>query len=120
MGTQLNQKDINDLWEIERPLALLEELCTDRKMSVPEPRLIGEAGKNTLLAAYHVGIYIDKQLLGTGFGENVDIAIETAARHCLAKLFGTDNLRPFNYKLTSQQCLGNMSQKSSQKQVQQN
>lgn len=31
-----------------------------------EPRLIGEVGKNTLLACYRVGLYIDKKLISTG------------------------------------------------------
>lgn len=115
--TQLNQKDINDLWTIERPIELLQDICKDLKFGEPEPRLIGDAGKNTILAAYHVGIYCDKKLLGTGFGENVDIAIETAALNCLRKLYGTNNVRPFNYKISPQQCYDLFKQQKSVKSV---
>lgn len=31
-----------------------------------EPRLIGEVGKNTLLACYRVGLYLDKKMLSSG------------------------------------------------------
>lgn len=108
--TQLNQKDINDLWSPDQPLEQLHELCMEKKLGEPEPRLIGEAGKNTILATYHVGIYCNRELLGTGFGENVDIAIEMAARNCLTKLYGTNNVRPFNYKISADECFKKISQ----------
>lgn len=98
--TQLSQKDISDIWDIERPILLLKEVCAHRRLSEPEPRLIGSAGTNTILPSYHVGVFCEHKLLGDGFGETVDIAIDAAARHCLAKLFGIDNQRPFNYKLS--------------------
>lgn len=31
-----------------------------------EPRLIGETGKNTLLACYVVGLYLNKHLISSG------------------------------------------------------
>lgn len=64
--TQLNQKDILDLWPIENPEELLQKICKERKMALPEPRLLGDCGKNTVLAAYHVGLYSDKKLIGKG------------------------------------------------------
>lgn len=97
--TQLNQKDINDIWEIERPLERLEELCDLQKLGKPEPRLISEAGKNTILAAYHVGMYLNKKQIGTGFGENVNTAIQMASRDSLNEIFKTQNsMKPFNFK----------------------
>lgn len=102
--TQLSQKDINELWTIDEPFKLLQEVCDNQQFGAPEPRLIGEAGKNTLLACYQVGIYCDKRLLGTGFGENVDTAIEVAARNCLAKVFATSNGRPLNFKISPAEC----------------
>lgn len=102
--TQLNQKDINDMWTIDEPITLLQSICNEQKMGDPEPRLIGTAGKNTLLAVYHVGIYCNKKMLAEGFGENVDTAIEVGARHGLAKIFGTYNLPPFNYKISAIEC----------------
>lgn len=64
--TQLNQKDLSDIWKIEKPFEMLKEICKERNLNVPEPRLIGECGKNTVLATYHVGIYSNKKLIGTG------------------------------------------------------
>lgn len=104
MCTQLNQTDVNVFWQIERPVDLLQELCAARQLGEPEPRLIGDAGPNTLLACYQVGIYSDRQLLASGFGENVDTAIEVAARNALAKMFGTDSVRPLNFRITAQEC----------------
>lgn len=64
--TQLNQKDMLDLWTIEKPEELLKQVCQERKLAAPEPRLLGDCGKNTVLAAYHVGLYSDKKLIGKG------------------------------------------------------
>lgn len=64
--TQLNQKDTLDLWPIENPNELLKKVCKENKLAVPEPRLLGDCGKNTVLAAYHVGLYSDKKLIGKG------------------------------------------------------
>lgn len=102
--TQLSQKDVNELWTIDEPFKLLQEVCKSEKLCEPEPRLIGEAGKNTILACYQVGIYCEKRLLGTGFGENVDTAIEVAARNCLAKVFETSNSKPLNFKISPAEC----------------
>lgn len=97
--TQLNQKDINDIWEIERPLERLEELCDSQKLGKPEPRLISEAGKNTILAAYHVGIYLNKIQIGNGFGEDVSTAVQMASRDSLNEIFKTQNsMKPFDFK----------------------
>lgn len=104
--TQLSQRDVNTFWTIDRPVELLQELCTARKLGAAEPRLIGDAATNTLLACYQVGIYsgADKRLLGTGFGENVDTAIEVATRNALAKIFGTSNARPLNFRISGAEC----------------
>lgn len=102
--TQLSQTDVNELWTIEEPFKQLQDVCKSEKFGEPEPRLIGEAGKNTILACYQVGIYCEKRLLGTGFGENVDTAIEVAARNCLAKVFATSNGKPLNFKISPAEC----------------
>lgn len=99
--TQLNQKDVNELWPIDDPVARLQSVCRERNLGEPEPRLIGHAGKNTVLAVKHVGIYCDRRILAEGFGENVSTAIEVAARHSLARLFATDNVPPFDYKIAA-------------------
>jgi large subunit ribosomal protein L44 len=98
--TQLNQKDINEFWALDNPLELLLEICKDKKLATPEPRLISDLGKNTLLAAYQVGFYSSKQLIGSGFGEDVTVATEEAAKDALRNLFKTNtNMKPFDYKM---------------------
>lgn len=99
--TQLNQKDVNDLWAIDRPKEMLSDICKAQNLGEPEPRLLGTAGKNTMLATYHVGIYCNKKILSSGFGEDPSIAHEVAARNSLKKLFRTDNHKPFDYKINA-------------------
>ncbi|CAK1541653.1 unnamed protein product [Leptosia nina] len=97
--TQLQGQDVNEYWHIEDPWKMLTELIAKTGASI-EPRLIGQVGKGTLLACYRVGLYVDKKMLSTGFGETVAIAKEMAAREALKKLFSTeDNMHPINYKL---------------------
>lgn len=110
--TQLNQVDVNDLWTIEKPFELLKEICNEHNIAGSlEPRIIGETGKNTLLATCHIGIYDanTKKLLGTGFGENYPNAIDVASIHALAKIFGTHNLKPFNYQIDADECFARAS-----------
>uniref|UniRef100_A0A1L8DXP2 Large ribosomal subunit protein mL44 n=1 Tax=Nyssomyia neivai TaxID=330878 RepID=A0A1L8DXP2_9DIPT len=100
--TQLNQKDLDDIWEVQNPLEYLTEYCSRNNLGDIEPRLIGDCGKNTILAAYHVGIYCNRKLLGTGFGENIDTAIEEAAKDSLRDIFDTQSWRkPINYQKCS-------------------
>lgn len=87
------------MWEMERPIEMLQEFCKSNKFAEPEPRLLNEAGKNTILAAYHVGIYCDRKLLATGFGENANTAIEVAAINCLKKVYDIENPRPYNFAI---------------------
>ncbi|XP_030556176.1 39S ribosomal protein L44, mitochondrial [Drosophila novamexicana] len=98
--TQLNQKDLLEIWTPEQPLQLLSEVCTQRQLGEPEPRLLGDCGKNTVLAAIQVGIYANRQLLGKGFGENVQTATETAAIDALQTVFEMhENRRPFDFRM---------------------
>lgn len=102
--TQLSQTDVNVFWSIDQPIKLLQDVCAERQLGEPEPRLIGDAATNTLMACFQVGIYSNRQLLASGFGENVDVAIEVAARNALARLFGTDNTRPLDFAIDAAEC----------------
>lgn len=44
---------------------LSDIISTERKASI-EARIIGQAGTNTILSAYYIGIYMDKEFLGSG------------------------------------------------------
>lgn len=111
--THLNQIDVNDLWKIENPSELLNEICEDKKIGKPEPRLIGQLGKNTLLAASYVGIYANKKCIGSGFGESVDIAKEEAIKDSLRNFFQTNlNMTPFDFTLPIQKVMQSLSKPS--------
>ncbi|CRK99505.1 CLUMA_CG012824, isoform A [Clunio marinus] len=98
--TRLNQKDVNNYWKVDNPVELLQEICKEKKLGEPEPRLIAEVGKNTLLAAYHVGFYSNKKMLGSGFGEDITVATEQAALDSLRNFFNTNlNMKPLNFKM---------------------
>uniref|UniRef100_A0A182QZU8 Large ribosomal subunit protein mL44 n=1 Tax=Anopheles farauti TaxID=69004 RepID=A0A182QZU8_9DIPT len=102
---QLNQRDLYEYLDIQDPLQTLREYCKERSLGDPEPRLIGNVGKNTLLAAYHVGIYSNRKLLGTGYGESQTIAVDEAARDCLRQMFGTElHAKPVDFTLTLADC----------------
>lgn len=104
--TQLNQVDVNDLWEIEKPFEMLQEICARENIKELEPRIIGETGKTTILATCHIGIYDadTKRLLGTGFGENYPNGIEVASINALSKIFGTWNPKPFDFQIDADVC----------------
>lgn len=98
--TQLNQVDINEFWKIENPAELLKEICADKKLGNPEPRLIGQLGKNTLLGAHYIGIYANKKCIGTGFGESIEVATEEAIKDSLRRYFKTtSSMKPFDYRM---------------------
>lgn len=99
--TQLNQKDVCDIWEIPTPFEYLKHYCSQNKLADPEPRLIGESAKNTVLAVFHVGIYSNKSLIGQGFGEDVQTAVQTASLEALRHFYGiADNMKPFDFSLS--------------------
>lgn len=98
--------DINDLWKIENPFELLQKVSAQNGIKSIEPRLIGENAKNTIFASCRVAIYDSetKKQLGFGGGETVENALEIASLDALAKFTGTHNLRPFNWKITPEEC----------------
>jgi large subunit ribosomal protein L44 len=64
--TQLAGRDINEFWEIKDPMATLTDILKRDGRGEPEPRLINESGRNTILASYQVAVYSDKQFIGVG------------------------------------------------------
>ncbi|XP_063709972.1 large ribosomal subunit protein mL44 [Culicoides brevitarsis] len=114
--TQLNQKDLLEVWNIEEPMKLLGEMCENLQLGTPEPRLIGDSAKNTILACSYVGIYCNKQLLSKGFGENVHMAIDVAALNGINKLCNTeDTAKPLNFGVTLDEVVNKLHLKSQKK-----
>lgn len=98
--TQLAGRDLNELWvEAEgNATAMLANILHRDGRGPPEPRLLYEAGPTTILASYAVGLYSDKEMVGCGFGESIEIAQDMAARDALRRLFHTrENMRPLPF-----------------------
>ena len=85
---QLHGKELMHLLDITNPMGILAEVLNKEGRGEPEPRLLWETGASTVEAAYVVGIYSDKRLVGQSPGETLPIAEEMAARDALRKYFG--------------------------------
>lgn len=62
----LAEKDLREIWNPARPVELLNDILRKQNKSPAEPRLIAQTGQNTILVVYHIGMYSDKQFLGSG------------------------------------------------------
>lgn len=60
------EKDLTEVWNPAHPVELLNDVLRKQNRSPAEPRLIAQAGKNTLEVAYNVALYCDKEFLGSG------------------------------------------------------
>lgn len=101
----LSGKDMNELWVIQNPENVLSRILQREGRPSAEARLIGDAGKNTILASFQVGLYSNKELIGIGFGETIAVAKEMAALNALKRLFQTTESCkpiPFDLKLSAE------------------
>lgn len=120
--TQLYGQDVNELWNPVDPIGNLTAILKREGKAEPEFRLIRQAGSNSILAVYYVGVYSDKAFIAegkftfhvyikvgfhkviydTGAGESLEVAKEMAAREALKHFFHTeDSMRalPFGRQL---------------------
>ncbi|XP_069679905.1 large ribosomal subunit protein mL44 isoform X2 [Periplaneta americana] len=98
--TQLAGKDVNEIWVVQDPMKILTDILKRDGKSEPEPRLINECGRNTILASYQVAVYCSKEFMGVGYGETISIAVEMAARDALKRLFQTtENMKPIPFTM---------------------
>lgn len=97
----LAEKDLTEIWNPARPVELLNDILQKQNRSPVEPRLIAQGGQNTLLATYHVGMYSDKQFLGSGFGQTIQEAKDVAAVNVLCRIYGLlDSSKPIRFDKT--------------------
>ncbi|XP_043234390.1 39S ribosomal protein L44, mitochondrial-like [Amphibalanus amphitrite] len=80
--------DLTAVWQIEEPLSVLSDVLRRCGREPPEPRLLRSAGPGSLLAAYVVGVYSDRKLMGYAPGDSVSEATDLAARAALNQLMG--------------------------------
>lgn len=101
----MNGKDVYEIWDPQNPYEYLTKLLSERGITEIEPRLCNQSAVNTILANFQVGLYSDRKLLGigkkvtmnkvlivkllnfVGWGENVQIAKETAALDAIQRIF---------------------------------
>ncbi|KAF0291836.1 39S ribosomal protein L44, mitochondrial [Amphibalanus amphitrite] len=76
------------LYLLSEPLSVLSDVLRRCGREPPEPRLLRSAGPGSLLAAYVVGVYSDRKLMGYAPGDSVSEATELAARAALNQLMG--------------------------------
>ncbi|XP_050302439.1 39S ribosomal protein L44, mitochondrial [Anthonomus grandis grandis] len=88
---QMCDKEIYDIWTPEKPYDYLLKLLQERGINEVEPRLCNQSATNTILANYQVGLYnpSDKSCLGLGWGENIQIAKETAALDGIQRIYSS-------------------------------
>lgn len=97
----LAEKDLTEIWNPAQPVEILNDVLHKQNRSSAEPRLIGQAGQNTLLVAYHVAMYSDKEFLGSGFGQTLQEAKNVAAINVLSRMFGLlDSSKPIRIDKT--------------------
>ncbi|XP_022692875.1 39S ribosomal protein L44, mitochondrial-like [Varroa jacobsoni] len=85
--TRLCGKDVFDLWNPKDVSFLLNTILQTQKHAAYVPRIIGEAGRNTLESLYYVGVYSDRKLLGKGAGTTQAQAVDVAVRDALRRIF---------------------------------
>ncbi|XP_014254443.1 39S ribosomal protein L44, mitochondrial [Cimex lectularius] len=96
--TQIATKDLSPMCTPDNPLEELSQSLMERGMPPFEPRLISAIGKNSILANYEVGMYCDRQMIGRGCGESIEIAQDMAACDSLWRMWGvTPNKKPFPF-----------------------
>ncbi|KAI1291810.1 39S ribosomal protein L44, mitochondrial [Halotydeus destructor] len=92
----IQDQPILELWNIEFPREVLRTILKNDQLPVYEPRLIRETGRNTIFPCFGIGLYVNKELIGSGAGETLEIAEEMAAYNALERLFG---IRPNDFVL---------------------
>ncbi|XP_055387737.1 39S ribosomal protein L44, mitochondrial [Condylostylus longicornis] len=100
--TQLNQKDLSEIMNFDNAFEELKTVCKKREIGEPTPRLLAQNAAKTVLATNYVGVYGNQKLLGKGFGESINIAIEAASIDALCKIYGIQyNRKTFSFDLQS-------------------
>ncbi|KYM87802.1 39S ribosomal protein L44, mitochondrial [Atta colombica] len=94
----LAEKDLTEIWNPANPVELLNDILRKQNRSFAEPRLIAQVGENTLEVVHHVALYCDKEFLGSGFGQTIQEAKNTAAINVLSRIFGLlDSSKPIKF-----------------------
>ncbi|KAK6100388.1 hypothetical protein QQG55_0450 [Brugia pahangi] len=95
---QLVDLDIEEVFPLAEPLAVLRCFMSSRSGMEIEPRLLRSAGEISAEPVFIAGIYANKKLIGQGPGETISIAVDMAAMDALMRCWGVtaDKKFPFN------------------------
>ena len=63
---QLYGKDVNEIWNVKNPAAVLNDILKREGKEEAEFRIIRQAGAETILSVFHVGVFSDKNLIAAG------------------------------------------------------
>ncbi|CAG2115206.1 unnamed protein product [Medioppia subpectinata] len=85
--TYLLDKDLLEIWDIPNPRFNLNAILSRERLPAPEYRLLRESAAGTIEACYVVGIYVDKQFIGSAPGETIEIGKQMAELDALRRLF---------------------------------
>lgn len=85
---QLSGKDVFDIWHPTDVSLILNTILKNQNLPPYEPRLIADAGRNTLESVFYVAVYSERKFLGKGAGETQAAAIDMAVRDALKREFG--------------------------------
>ena len=61
----LQDKHIFEMWEVDNGVDLLKKILHNSNQAY-EPRLQWETGRNTIMPCFVVGLYVNKELIGSG------------------------------------------------------
>jgi len=64
--TYLADKDLLEIWDIPNPGFNLKRILSKERLPAPEARILRESGVGTIEACYVVGIYVNRELIGSG------------------------------------------------------
>lgn len=92
--TYLHDKHIFELWEIPDVRKALTKILSNEALPNYESRLLRSTAMHTIESCFQVGLFVNKQLFGSGSGETVEIAEEMAAYDCLSRMF---EIRPNDF-----------------------
>lgn len=95
----IHDKDLlDDIWKLPHPCETVNLILENSKLPHYEPRIMFQVGPKSLDSCFHIGLYVDKKLIGSGSGETCEIAEQCAALRTLQNFFDiAENREPLRF-----------------------
>ncbi|KAL4002413.1 hypothetical protein ACH3XW_3355 [Acanthocheilonema viteae] len=94
---QLIDLDIEEVFPLAEPFAVLRCFMSSSAGLEIEPRLLRSAGEISAEPIFIAGIYANRKLIGQGPGETISIAVDMAAMDALMRCWGVTADRKFSF-----------------------